>query len=59
MNDIPNFAAWTNENLARFAKDSYVRMQEQQKHIEELQLNLKDAVEIMKEVKRIFGPLND
>ena len=49
MNDIPNFAAWSNENLAKFAKDAYVRMQEQQDTIEQYQRDLKDA---MVEVRR-------
>lgn len=48
MNDIPNFAAWSNENLAQFAKDSYVRMQEQQETIEQYRLDLKDAMKIIR-----------
>ena len=49
MNDIPNFAAWSNENLAQFAKDAYLRMQEQQETIEQLRQDWKDA---MVEVRR-------
>ena len=44
MNDIPNFAAWSNENLAQFAKDAYLRMQEQHDIIEQYQWDLKDAM---------------
>jgi hypothetical protein len=44
MNDIPNFAAWSSENLAKFAEDSYRKMQQQQDHIEQLQGDLKDAL---------------
>jgi hypothetical protein len=44
MNDLPNFAAWTNENLAKFAQDAYVRMQEQQDALEQYQRDLKDAM---------------
>jgi hypothetical protein len=44
MNDIPNFAAWTTENLTKFAKDSYTRMQEQQEALEQYQRDLKDAM---------------
>ena len=51
MNDLPNFAAWSNENLAQFAKDAYIRMQEQQEAIEQAQRDLKDA---MAEVRRLF-----
>jgi hypothetical protein len=49
MNDTPNFAAWTSENLAKFAKEAYVRMQEQQETIEQLRQDWKDA---MVEVRR-------
>jgi hypothetical protein len=44
MKDTPNFAAWTNENLAKFAKDAYAKMQEQQEAIEQYQRDLKDAM---------------
>jgi hypothetical protein len=44
MTDLPNFAAWSNENLAKFAKESYARMQEQQETIEQLQGDFKDAM---------------
>lgn len=50
MNDQPNFAAWTNENLAKFAADAYKRLQDQQAAIEQLRGDLKDA---MKEVRRL------
>jgi hypothetical protein len=44
LSDIPNFAAWSNENLAKFAKDAYLRMQAQQEAIEQLQGDFKDAM---------------
>ena len=44
MNDLPNFAAWSNENLAKFANDSYLRMQDQQDYIMQLQNDFKDAM---------------
>jgi hypothetical protein len=44
LSDIPNFAAWSNENLANFARDSYIRMQEQQEAIEQLQGDFKYAM---------------
>ena len=34
MTDGPNFAAWTNENLAKFAREAYARLQLQQEEIE-------------------------
>jgi len=51
MNDIPNFAAWSSENLAKFAEDSYRKLQEQHDHIEQLQGDLKDA---MVELRRLI-----
>ena len=51
MNDIPNFAAWSNENLAQFAYESYRKMQEQHDHIEQLQGDLKDS---MVEIRRLI-----
>lgn len=43
--DIPNFAAWSNENLADFCTEAYIRMQEQQEEIEHLKLDAKVALE--------------
>jgi len=45
MSDGPNFAAWTNENLAKFAREAYARMQLQQEEIENLKLDAKAALE--------------
>jgi hypothetical protein len=50
MLDLPNFAAWSNENLAKFAVDAYLRMQAQQDAIEQLRGDLKDA---MIEIRRV------
>ena len=43
-NDLPNFAAWSNKNLADFATEAYIRMQEQQEALEELRNDLKFAM---------------
>ena len=43
--DIPNFAAWSNKNLANFATEAYIRMQEMQEENEHLKLNAKAALE--------------
>ena len=51
MNDTPNFAAWSLENLVRFAQDSYTRMQEQQDAIEHLRNDLRDAMKLLRSVK--------
>ena len=50
MNDLPNFAAWTNENLAKFATEAYLRLQAQQDALEQLRGDLRDA---MKEMRRL------
>jgi hypothetical protein len=50
MKDAPNFAAWSNENLANFAYDAYERMQAQQGAIEELKNDLNFA---MKELRKV------
>jgi hypothetical protein len=50
MKDAPNFAAWNLDTLAKFAKDAYVRMQEQEEAIEQYRQDLKDA---MKELRKL------
>ena len=53
--DIPNFAAWSNKNLADFATDAYLRLQELEYDLEQERLNTKAALEaarkLMKENK--------
>jgi len=44
MKDIPNFAAWNLDTLAKFAEDAYIRMQEQEMALEQAQCDLKDAM---------------
>lgn len=41
---MPTFESWSQENLAKFAQEAYIKMQEQQNHIEQLQNDLKDAM---------------
>lgn len=43
--DTPNFAAWSNKNLADFAAEAYIRMQEMQEENEHLKLDAKAALE--------------
>ncbi len=43
--DIPNFAAWSNTNLADFCTEAYMRMQEMQEENEHLKLDAKAALE--------------
>jgi hypothetical protein len=56
MTDIPNFALWSNENLAKFSKDSYIKMQDQQEQIEQLQLYLKHTAESVQELRKLLAP---
>ncbi len=44
MQDLPNFQAWSQENLAKFATEAYLKMQQQQGQIEGLQRDFKDAM---------------
>lgn len=41
---MPNFAAWSHENLAKFAEEAYVRLREQQDALEQATANFKDAM---------------
>jgi hypothetical protein len=43
--DVPNFAAWSNQNLADFCTEAYIRMQEMQEENEHLKLDAKAALE--------------
>jgi hypothetical protein len=56
MNNIPNFAAWSHSNLAQFAKESYIRMQDQHEAIKQLQNDLKDA---MVQLRKFIKEKND
>lgn len=48
--DIPNFATWSNKNLADFAVDAYIRMQEQAYDLEQERLNAKAALEMARKL---------
>jgi len=40
----PTFATWERETLDKFALDAYLRLQQQQDQLEQLRLDLKDAI---------------
>lgn len=42
---MANFTTWTQENLAQFAQEAVVKMTEQNEQIQQLQCDLKDAIE--------------
>jgi hypothetical protein len=47
---MPAFENWSHENLAKFAAEAYVKMQQQHDHIEQLQNDLKDAIKAYREL---------
>lgn len=47
--DMPNFGAWNFSTLVSFAQEAYTRMCEQEAAIEQLRLDLKDAVKLLRE----------
>ena len=49
---MPAFETWSQENLAKFAAESYKKMQEQQERIEQLQNELKDAIKAYRELNK-------
>jgi len=42
---MTNFTTWTQENLAKFAQETVAKMTEQHEQIQQLQCDLKDAIE--------------
>jgi hypothetical protein len=42
---MPDFTTWSNANLAQFATDAYIKMLEQEEHIETLKSNVRFALE--------------
>lgn len=46
--DVPNFGAWNFSTLVRFAEDAYAKLQAQEAAIEQLRLDLKDAMKMLR-----------
>jgi hypothetical protein len=44
----PNFYVWQQETLARFATETYARMRELEEANEQLRLDLKDAMNLLR-----------
>ncbi len=42
---MTNFTTWSQENLAQFAQEAVVKITEQNEQIQQLQCDLKDAIE--------------
>jgi len=47
---MPAFDTWSQENLAKFAAETYVKMQEQDDRIQQLQNDLKTAINAYREL---------
>jgi len=49
---MPNFKTWTQESLAEFAQQANEKMIQQNDRIEQLQCDLKDAIEAYRALMR-------
>ena len=47
---MPAFDTWSQENLAKFAAEAYAKMQEQDDRIQQLQHDLKTAINAYREM---------
>jgi hypothetical protein len=47
---MPAFDTWSQENLAKFAMEAYTKMQEQDDRIQQLQNDLKTAINAYREM---------
>jgi hypothetical protein len=53
---MSNFKIWTQENLAEFAYQANIKMIQQNERIEQLQRDLKDAIEAYRALMRKGEP---
>jgi hypothetical protein len=44
--ETPEFASWEHDTLAKFARDCYTRLQDEQAANEQLRRDLKDAMKL-------------
>jgi hypothetical protein len=49
--DLPNFAAWSNKNLADFATEAYLKMMEQEDELQLVRLKLLDLKQLIEQKK--------
>jgi len=47
---MPEFKTWTRENLDKFATDAYLKLQEQEDLIQQLNCDLKDAIKAYRDL---------
>ena len=46
--ETPSFATWQHDTLAKFATEAYIRLQDEQQANEQLRLDLKDAMKLLR-----------
>lgn len=49
---MPNFETWERETLNKFAHDAYIKLQQQDDQIQQLQCDLQDAIAAYRELMR-------
>ena len=49
---MPEFKTWSRENLDQFAYEAYMKLQEQEDLIQQLNCDLKDAIEAYRVLMR-------
>ena len=52
MSNRPNFATWSQANLAKFAEEAYTKLCEQDDIIQHLQCDLKTAIEAYRNLSK-------
>jgi hypothetical protein len=59
MTNRPDFATWSQANLAKFADETYAKLCEQDDIIQHLQCDLKTAIEAYRALTKEQGALVD
>ena len=54
----PSFITWARATLDKFALEAYLRLRQQQDQLEQLRLDLKDAIEAYRAVMRETAPVH-
>ena len=52
MTNRPDFSTWSQANLAKFASDAYSKLCEQDDYIQQLQCDLKTAIEAYRNLSK-------
>jgi len=49
IKDVPNFAAWQIDTLAKYALEQYLQNLELREALEQVRMDLKDAMKLLRE----------